>query len=93
MEISWNFCYVFSCDLNQFPSKAYLFSNFRYEDASHSFKTAALLHENVAGGNSIWLHWADFLEGRLDAEKYVIFNSLLFLLQKTFQIEAHKNDF
>ncbi|EJD75551.1 FAT domain-containing protein [Loa loa] len=40
----------------------------KYEDASHSFKTAALLHENVAGGNSVWLHWADFLESRLDAE-------------------------
>ncbi|KAM3719228.1 Transformation/transcription domain-associated protein [Dirofilaria immitis] len=41
----------------------------KYEDASHSFKNAALLHENVAGGNSVWLHWADFLESRLDAEK------------------------
>ncbi|KAK6104161.1 FAT domain family protein [Brugia pahangi] len=40
----------------------------KYEDASHSFKTAALLHENVAGGNSVWLHWADFLESRLDIE-------------------------
>ncbi|VDM06780.1 unnamed protein product [Wuchereria bancrofti] len=40
----------------------------KYDDASHSFKTAALLHENVAGGNSVWLHWADFLESRLDIE-------------------------
>ncbi|KAL3994636.1 FAT domain family protein [Acanthocheilonema viteae] len=39
-----------------------------YEDANHSYKTATLLHENVAGGNSVWLHWADFLESRLDAE-------------------------
>ncbi|VDK71443.1 unnamed protein product [Litomosoides sigmodontis] len=40
----------------------------KYEDASYSYKTATLLHENVAGGNSVWLHWADFLESRLDAE-------------------------
>ncbi|CAG9537664.1 unnamed protein product [Cercopithifilaria johnstoni] len=40
----------------------------KYEDANRSYKTAALLHENVAGGNSVWLHWADFLESRLDAE-------------------------
>uniref|UniRef100_A0A0R3RGM5 Non-specific serine/threonine protein kinase n=1 Tax=Elaeophora elaphi TaxID=1147741 RepID=A0A0R3RGM5_9BILA len=40
----------------------------QYEDASHSYKTAALLHENVAGGNSVWFHWAEFLESRLDDE-------------------------